>query len=131
MSYKLATEPVPLGHIAGFCPFGCGETLVVADGGHIVCNAQDCDNPTAVDQLLHLPLDHFVYFTEQGFTVEHTLKERITGTMASCDLQRDLITLAGMPVLEPGRYRAVRHQADGYSESYRGDAFPWDFVPAE
>jgi hypothetical protein len=40
----------------------------------------------------------------------------------------EAVGYAGPPV-KPGRYRAVRHQADGYSESRRSLAIPWDFEP--
>lgn len=131
MTWSISGNPVSPGTVAGFCPYGCGETLHTADGGHIVCNGQDCPNPTAVDKLLHMPHEHIVIFTEQGFTIEHTLSERIEQSMAECPLMEALHTLGEMPVSAPGRYLAVKHQPDGYSESYRSDSIGWDFIPTE
>lgn len=44
--------------VAGCCPMGCGATLVVGDGGHIVCSSVACSNPTAVDELLAAAVGH-------------------------------------------------------------------------
>jgi hypothetical protein len=129
MTWNLSGDPVSPGTIAGQCPMGCGETLHVGDGGHIICNGQDCPHPTSVDVLLHQSLEHVVEFSDEGFVIEHPLSERINHTMASCQLMLDLAALPAMPVSEPGRYLAVKHQPDGYSESYRGDAIGWDFAP--
>jgi Family of unknown function (DUF6085) len=129
MTWTVSDNPVPLGEISGQCPMGCGETLCVVEGGHVVCHGPECPHPSAVDVLLHQPLEHVVEFSEQGFVVEHPLAERINHTMASCQLMIDLAALPAMPVDKPGRYLATKHQPDGYSESYRGDAIGWDFDP--
>jgi len=127
VTWNVADEPVPPGTIAGQCPMGCGETLSVATGGRIICNGPDCPHPKAVDVLLHQHHDHVVAFSSTGFTIEHPLRERILHTMSACELMDDLRALDGMPVTEPGRYRAVKHQPDEHSESYRGNQIPWDF----
>jgi hypothetical protein len=92
--------------VAGFCPYGCGDTLFLGDGGHVTCSLLGCPNPTGVDELLHLDHEHYVTFDEDGFTVEHPLRERINGTMHGCPLHSYLQTLDGAP-MKPGRYRVV------------------------
>lgn len=126
MTWVVSDNPIPIGTISGRCPMGCGNTLHVYEGGHIAYTGPECPHPTSVDVLLHQPLEHVVEFSDEGFVVEHPLAERVTQTMATCRLMIDLAQLPGPPV-EPGRYRATKHQADGYSESYRGDAIGWDF----
>lgn len=113
--------------VAGHCPMGCGRTLFVAKGGHITCSWHDCPHPGAVDDLLADPeTEHVVTFDDKGFAIQHPLRERLDGELFDCRLHQDLRDLAGPPV-RPGRYRARRHEPDGYSESYRGDAIGWDF----
>lgn len=112
--------------IAGVCPMGCGRTLFLGSGGHVTCSFADCPRPTAVDDLLHISDEHYVVFGEEHFTVEHTIRERLEGTMHDCPLHAALSSLAGPPV-PPGRYRATPRATDGYSESYRSGAIGWDF----
>lgn len=39
--------------VAGRCPSCRGESLFLADGGHVTCSRLDCDNPVEADDLLH------------------------------------------------------------------------------
>ena len=72
--------------IKGCCPMGCGNTLFVADGGYITCSFVNCPVPVYVSSLLdEQQTDHIVKFTEDGFTVQHPLRERKNDLM-SCDL---------------------------------------------
>jgi hypothetical protein len=89
--------------VAGACPRGCGETLFLAEGGHVTCALLGCPNPCAADELLHLPTEHYVVFDEQGWTLEHPARERIDGTMHGCSVHERLRALNGAPV-KPGRY---------------------------
>lgn len=34
--------------IQGYCPMGCGETLMLGSGGYVTCGLLGCSNPTAV-----------------------------------------------------------------------------------
>jgi hypothetical protein len=39
--------------VAGGCPMGCGETLILSsEGGHVTCGHLGCPDPTVVDDLL-------------------------------------------------------------------------------
>ncbi len=85
----------------------------------------------AADAVLALlaPVDeHLVDVDEQGFTVTHPLTERADGTMHLCDLHRWLREQDRAPGA-PGRYRAVPHQPDAYSEPLGAD--PWDLEPVD
>jgi hypothetical protein len=125
VTWNVSDEPMPPGTIAGHCPMGCeGETLVVGKGGRIECHGEGCPHPKAVDVLLHQDHDHVVVFSSTGFTIEHPLSERILHTMSSCELMDDLRALDGMPVTEPGRYRAIKHQDEHGSSC-------WDFKQAD
>lgn len=114
--------------IAGYCPMGCGETLVVGEDGCPVCTHIDCSRPGALTELLENDeTEHVVTIREDGFTVEHPLRERLDGALHECKLHQDLQGADGPPE-EPGRYRVVSHQPDAVSESYRlGPVGAWDF----
>lgn len=94
--------------ITGYCPMGCGQTLFVADGGHITCSFIRCPRPTAVDDLLEdRETEHIVQFDAETFTIRHPLKERLDDALMDCKLHADVQGLNGPPVA-PGRYRAFR-----------------------
>lgn len=91
--------------IAGYCPMGCGQTLFLADGGHVTCSYVTCPNPTGVDDLLHnREVEHVVNFTGSGFTIKHPLRERLSDELLNCELHETLSSYDGPPV-KPGRYR--------------------------
>lgn len=89
--------------VAGECPMGCGRTLFLGHGGHVTCSLLGCPHPTAADELLHLPTEHYVVFDEQGWTLEHPARERIEGSMHGCAVHDAMRALTGAPV-KPGRY---------------------------
>lgn len=94
--------------ISGYCPMGCGQTLFVADGGHITCSHLRCPRPTAVDDLLEdRETEHVVKFDAIKYTVRHPLRERLDDALMTCDLYEHIAGLNGPPVA-PGRYRASR-----------------------
>lgn len=97
----MAAERLP--KVAGRCPMGCGATLFVGAGGHVTCSLLGCPRPTAADELLHLPTEHYVVFDEHGWTLEHPARERIEGAMHGCAVYEQLRALDGAPV-RPGRY---------------------------
>lgn len=39
-------------HVQGFCPAGCGPTLVLGSDHHVICGSDTCPRPTAVADLL-------------------------------------------------------------------------------
>jgi hypothetical protein len=80
--------------ITGYCPMGCGETLIrdrllnVVPGapiGAIRCNAPDCPRPTAVAEILADPeTEHVVVLDHGGFSVKHPLRERLDDELLGC-----------------------------------------------
>lgn len=58
-SNSIAALPVPLAdppmthRVKGAeCPMGCGETLILAEGGFLTCTHLSCTNPTAAGEML-------------------------------------------------------------------------------
>jgi hypothetical protein len=93
--------------VPGYCPMGCGESLVWRMGG-LTCSYRGCARPTAVGELLADDrTDHLVDVQAGTFAVRHPLSERIDDDLFACDLHEYMAGLAGPPV-PPGRYYAVR-----------------------
>ncbi len=38
--------------VYGRCPMGCGETLMLGNGGHVTCSYLPCPDPCKADDLL-------------------------------------------------------------------------------
>jgi hypothetical protein len=111
--------------VEGFCPVGCGRTLVLDDGGRVTCSEPGCLEPDAVATLLDDPeTDHLATITATGFTVRHPLRERLRGDLERCELHQQIAGLPDPPV-RPGRYRAVQLQ------SPPGRPSRWRFGPVE
>lgn len=99
---------------------GCGETLDfirTSSGkpGKIRCLNPSCPRPMAAHDILNLDLNHRVKFTSSGFSVEHTLAERLLGVMLDCELHEYLSGLREPPV-PPGRYYATQNGDEWYFE---------------
>jgi Family of unknown function (DUF6085) len=106
-------------HVEGYCPFGCGETLVLAAGGHVTCSHLDCPRRDAVADLLRdSETEHVVTFGETDFAMLHPLRERF-GPLEDCALHEHIKAMSGPPV-QPGKYRA-RHD---------GERWTWEAVPS-
>jgi hypothetical protein len=96
-------------NVRGHCPVGCGETLILGDGGYITCGSPGCPEPTAVSDLLRVRPEtgHIADFTgDDGFSLGHPLIERIRGDLFDCPLHAYLIAMVGPPV-GAGRYRVT------------------------
>jgi hypothetical protein len=90
---------------------GCGETLILAAGGHVTCSRISCPEPDAASTLLEdAETEHVVRFTPDVFTVRHPLRERLHDDLMDCALHEHIAEMDGPPV-PPGRYRA--RQSDG------------------
>lgn len=75
------------------------------------------------------PIDeHLVDVGEDSFTVTHPLTERADGAMHECDLHRWMSEHDGPP-LPTGRYTAVPHEPDAYSEGLHVPR--WDLLPID
>ena len=93
--------------VAGYCPMGCGATLILGAGGHVTCSRLICPRPGSVTDLLDdAETQHIVVFGEDTFTVRHPLRERLDDALMRCRLHEHIAGLDGPPV-RPGRYRSV------------------------
>lgn len=92
--------------VAGHCPMGCGETLILGTGGRVTCSLLRCPRPSAVDELLaDAETEHVVMLEPNTFSIQHPLRERLDGSLFDCGLHAYLTSLGGPP-RQPGRYRA-------------------------
>ena len=107
---------------------GCGQTLFLSRGGYVACSWFECPRPDAATSILdNSETEHVVTIRDDGFTVEHPLRERLDGALHECRLHQDLRASDGPPE-KPGRYRVTRHEPDEVSESYRPSPVSgWDF----
>jgi hypothetical protein len=97
--------------VQGCCPMGCGQTLVLGEGGLVTCCSLECPRPDAATAILSdAGPEHLVELREEDYTVRHPLAERLDDALLSCTLHEHL---QHMPPRKPGRYRVL---ADG--ESY-------------
>jgi uncharacterized protein DUF6085 len=97
--------------IQGHCPLGCGEGLILGEGGQIWCADLLCPRPTAAAEILaDAEADHVVVLGGAGFTVRHPLRERLDDLLMSCTLHEYLANLPGPPQ-PPGRYRVTGEPA--------------------
>jgi hypothetical protein len=89
--------------VAGFCPMGCGETLILGEGRAVVCCARGCPRPFAVAEILADPeTHHLVTIEEDGWSAKHPLRERLDDALLSCGISDAF--LRGVRSV-PGRYR--------------------------
>lgn len=95
---------------------GCGETLFVGEGGRITCSWKECPDPAAVDKILaDEETNHIIELREDGYTIQHPLKERIDDGLFACNLQSAFskaVVLHGEVPLDLGRYRVVRYEGE-------------------
>ena len=118
-----------LRNIIGFCPMGCGATLVpVAEDCQAdaavkpVCLHEGCPRPTAAAEILaDSETEHLVERKERDYTVRHPLRERLDNQLLGCDLHANIHGMSAPP--PPGRYRVRHDPVDG--------AWIWDAVPAD
>lgn len=90
--------------IEGYCPMGCGQTLVIHDGC-VTCQSPECPRPSAVAEILaDSETNHVAEITEDSFTLGHPLRERLDGDLFGCPVWKALHALSEPP-WPPGRYR--------------------------
>jgi len=97
--------------VRGFCPMGCGSTLILGSGGGVTCGYLDCPRPEAPSELLAIAeTEHVVHFYETNFAILHPLRERLDIVdyegLEDCPLHQYLHDLDGPPI-QPGRYRVI------------------------
>ena len=106
--------------IAGYCPFGCGQTLSRSDDGYVICGYGPCPHPDAVARLLEdQETEHVVVFGPDVFTTLHPLRERLSDALMRCALH-EWIAARDLP-FPPGRYRVVE----------RPGGASWTFQPTD
>jgi hypothetical protein len=116
--------------VKGYCPMGCGETLMLGEGGYVTCSNIDCECPDAVWKLLEdREIEHVVTLHEGDFTIRHPLRERLGDGRVKCDLHQSLMALAGPP-RQPGTYRVAYDGIDQDSASLHDDGWYWERISA-
>lgn len=109
--------------VAGYCPMGCGQTLVLVGwGGHVACSLDACPRPDAAADILNdAEVNHIVALGATTFTVRHPLRERLDDELMHCSLHEWIAGLSGPP-RKPGTYRV--YQAAG-ADRYDWGAASW------
>jgi len=114
--------------VQGNCPMGCGEGLILGEGGVIWCAALLCPRPTAAAEILaDRESEHIVIFGETEFTVRHPLRERLDDALMDCELHKDIAAMDGPPVT-PGTYRARWADYNAATPGY--GRWTWEAIPS-
>lgn len=82
-------------NVNGKCP-ACGQrTLTLKNDGNLQCNNAECSEPLIVNELLEIPIDHIVLFTENNqFVLEHPVACRLGGrSLMDCPVDHALSRL--------------------------------------
>ena len=102
--------------VAGNCPMGCGESLLLGEGGFVTCCSLGCPAPDAVARILADPeTHHVVEVDEHGWSGKHPLRERLDNELLSCDLSAAMLKYETVP---PGRYRVTRVFEPGEKDTW-------------
>jgi len=120
---------------------GCGETLFVGSGGYITCSYVECPAPDAVTRILDDgEILHVVVVGDEGFDIQHPLRERLNGELFKCGLHEWMQALSGPPA-KPGRYRVRESGENDWSfipvaqpdaqENLVGETIPGEVIPAK
>jgi hypothetical protein len=90
---------------------GCGERLIIGEGGVLWCASLLCPRPDAAAEILaDGEAEHIVSWAGDGFTIRHPLRERLDDALLRCELHLHCGWLLGDGSgPEPGTYR-VRGQ---------------------
>jgi len=80
-------------HVAGFCPYGCGEKLYLCDG-RILCRDIDCPNEEGLHRILmNTVAGHTINFQDDAYcgsySVVHPLRERIDNELLTCCIEEE------------------------------------------
>ena len=87
---------------------GCGEGLILAEGGVIWCASLLCPRPGAAAEILADPeAGHLASVTLDGqFTIRHPLRERLDDALMTCRLFAYLANGGWLPEAT-GRFRVT------------------------
>ena len=99
-------------------PMGCGQTLFVLTGNHIMCDNPTCPDYTAVNDILADPeTEHIVTLDHDDFAIKHPLRERIGDELLGCQLHISIAALDGPPA-PPGTYRVTNTDTAGTTPTW-------------
>lgn len=86
---------------------GCGEGLILGEGGVLWCASLLCPQPDAAARLLADPeCEHIVTLTAGTFTIRHPLRERLDDALMQCPLHARLAD-GSSPRPRDGRFRVT------------------------
>lgn len=101
--------------VRGYCPMGCGETLVL-EAARIKCIDFACPNPEAVHRILdNRETEHVVRLDYDDFSVKHPLRERIEDELFECPIFKRIAETGNSLddlLLPTGTYRVYIDSAD-------------------
>jgi hypothetical protein len=114
MNHTADGLPVSI-RVAGFCPMGCGESLLVDQDGRMVCCAADCPRPDTLAVILGNPeTEHLVQVGLTAYTIQHPLRERAESLLFSCPVHAYVSDTVHLHMGTPGLYRVAPYlQGDG------------------
>lgn len=100
---------------------GCGEGLILGEGGQVWCASLLCPVPDAAARILDdAETGHIVELLAGTFTIFHPLRERLDDDLVACSLHAHVAS-QDEPPQPPGRYR-VTGPGDG-------SVFAWEPLP--
>lgn len=102
--------------VFGYCPMGCGATLILGAGGHVTCGYLPCPDPAALNRILSQPeTEHIVIVRDEDFTIRHPLRERVDEQLERCTLHR---YAARQGPIAPGTYRVQQAKSPAFEYSW-------------
>ena len=104
---SFSSDPTVAFRVEGYCPM-CGRAALIKMGSRLMCTDDRCPNPLGLHILLQNRMisDHLVRVGEDGFSVQHPMRERLNGELFVCGLHVGLSQAEEAPV-EPGLYVAT------------------------
>lgn len=117
MSGRIPGEYFP--RVAGYCPMGCGQTLMLGEGGFVTCSLLACPDPSAVATILDDgETEHVVKFERSTFTVRHPLRERLGDRLMACELHNEIAGMIAAVMMDGW------HAPDNPDHNFAGDLKP-------
>ena len=104
--------------VGAHCPMGCGQTLFVLTGNHIMCDNPTCPDYTVVSDILADPeTEHIVTLEHDDFAIKHPLRERVGDELLNCQLHVSIAALDGPPA-PTGTYRVTNTTPAGTTPTW-------------
>ncbi|UXE04431.1 hypothetical protein SEA_FUNSIZED_60 [Mycobacterium phage Funsized] len=120
--------------VAGYCPMGCGRTLILLPDTRVWCGARDCPQPGALATILaDAETEHVGKINADGEFVAlmHPLAERSQHGVLDCHLIESVVADVrnGHAPTDGGRYRVVYVGHDPVSSSLHAPMCVWEALP--